>query len=156
MKQDRKELIKKMIPKAVLHAQNEESAFATFRSCFIEETIGIWNFPFRIGRECRIKVLNNENVITSRHSTLSTITNNDLYIVDIADKLQISREHLSIVNEENKYFLIDKSSTCGTYINEVLVEQMKKHELKDGDIIKLGSAESPYVFEFVVLDGEVI
>lgn len=60
-----------------------------------------------------------------------------------------SREHTEIVNENGKFFVNDMGSTNGTYLNDVLVRE--KHELKAGDLIRIGS--SVFRFEAIKATG---
>jgi pSer/pThr/pTyr-binding forkhead associated (FHA) protein len=63
--------------------------------------------------------------------TIGRKPHNDIQI----DNLAISGEHAAISTILQDAFLEDLNSTNGSYVNGVLV---KKHALKDGDIVELG------------------
>jgi len=58
------------------------------------------------------------------------------------DNLAVSGQHAAIITILNDSFLEDLESTNGTFINGKLV---KKHALKDGDVIQIGKHELKYV-----------
>ena len=66
---------------------------------------------------------------------------------------QVSREHFLIKRiDESRYLLHDRGSRCGTRVNDMiygLLGQSNDCALRNGDIIVVGSSESPYVFKFV-------
>jgi two-component system cell cycle response regulator len=51
------------------------------------------------------------------------------------DQESVSRHHARILPVSRAYFIEDLGSTNGTYVNDVLVT---RHQLKDGDQIKIG------------------
>lgn len=57
-------------------------------------------------------------------------------IVLFKDKL-VSPKHCDIIQEGNKYVLIDKGSPAGTFVNGI---KITKHALKQGDTISLGNS----------------
>jgi len=58
------------------------------------------------------------------------------------DNLAVSGQHAAIITILNDSFLEDLDSTNGTYVNGKLV---KKHALKNGDVITIGKHELKYV-----------
>ena len=60
------------------------------------------------------------------------------------DNLAVSGKHALIVTILDDSFLEDLGSTNGTYVNGKLI---KKHALKDGDVISIGKHELKYVNE---------
>ncbi len=60
------------------------------------------------------------------------------------DNLAVSGQHAAIITILNDSFLEDLDSTNGTYVNGKLV---KKHALKNGDVIQIGKHELRYVNE---------
>ncbi len=58
------------------------------------------------------------------------------------DTLAVSGQHAAIITILNDSFLEDLDSTNGTYVNGKLV---KKHALKNGDVITIGKHELKYV-----------
>lgn len=65
---------------------------------------------------------------------------NDIQI----DNLAVSGKHSMIITILDDSFLEDLGSTNGTYVNGKLV---KKHALKDGDIVAIGKHELKYINE---------
>lgn len=67
------------------------------------------------------------------------------------DNLAVSGQHAAIITILNDSFLEDLDSTNGTYVNGKLV---KKHALRNGDVIGLGKHELKYVNEHATADDE--
>ncbi len=67
------------------------------------------------------------------------------------DNLAVSGRHCQIITILNDSFLEDLNSTNGTYVNGTLV---KKHALKDGDIIGIGKHQIKYSNESADSDSE--
>jgi pSer/pThr/pTyr-binding forkhead associated (FHA) protein len=65
---------------------------------------------------------------------------NDIQI----DNMAISGEHAAVVTILNDSFLEDLNSTNGTLVNG---QPVKKHFLKDGDVIELGKYKMKYIVE---------
>ena len=72
--------------------------------------------------------------------TIGRRPNNDIQI----DNLAISGEHAAVVTILNDSFLEDLNSTNGTLING---QPVKKHFLKNGDVIELGKYKLKYIAE---------
>jgi pSer/pThr/pTyr-binding forkhead associated (FHA) protein len=72
--------------------------------------------------------------------TIGRKPENDIQI----DNLAVSGKHSMIITILDDSFLEDLGSTNGTYVNGKLV---KKHALKDGDVIAIGKHELKYVNE---------
>ena len=72
--------------------------------------------------------------------TIGRKPENDIQI----DNLAVSGKHSMIITILDDSFLEDLGSTNGTYVNGKLV---KKHALKDGDIIDIGKHELKYANE---------
>ncbi len=152
---EKKELLHSMIPKAVLKAITEESKHSIIKRVFGEDIIPIYKFPFKIGREARVNYVDGEIILQERHKHHGKEPNNDSYLIDSGEFLQISREHCSIVSNGDTYMLQDRGSACGSMVNKFSVggdDHQASIPLKDGDIITLGSKESPYKFKFILLD----
>jgi hypothetical protein len=49
----------------------------------------------------------------------------------------ISRQHINVWYENNRYYIEDRSSTNGTRINGAEIKGNGRHELNDGDVIEL-------------------
>ena len=57
---------------------------------------------------------------------------------------QVSREHAAIDHDAEGYFLVDSGSRHGTFANGLTV---KKHRLRSGDRITLGTSQDVLIFE---------
>jgi len=103
--------------------------------------------PFRFGRESRDKEhkgwLSNRRVFSK--------PNNECYMHDTGYFRQISREHFQIrQGEDGTCWLKDRGSSCGTWVNgRRLPPDSGECDLRNGDKIVVGTAESPYVYTFV-------
>lgn len=67
------------------------------------------------------------------------------------DNLAVSGKHALIITILDDSFLEDLGSTNGTYVNGKLV---KKHALKNGDVIAIGKHELKYVNENATADDD--
>jgi tetratricopeptide (TPR) repeat protein len=83
--------------------------------------------------------LNKERILIGRKP------DSDIWI----DNLAVSSKHALIVTILDDSFLEDLGSTNGTYVNGKLI---KKHALKNGDVIGLGKHELKYVNEHATAD----
>ncbi|MEE8320896.1 MAG: FHA domain-containing protein [Gammaproteobacteria bacterium] len=79
--------------------------------------------------------------------TIGRKPDNDIPI----DNLAVSGKHALIITILDDSFLEDLGSTNGTYINGKLV---KKHALKDGDIVAIGKHELKYINEHASVDDD--
>ncbi|MBP2132540.1 DNA-binding Lrp family transcriptional regulator [Methanomicrobium sp. W14] len=52
---------------------------------------------------------------------------------------RISKPHCTLYDEGGSWYIEDKSSTGGTYINGELIEKEIRHRINDGDIIELST-----------------
>ena len=158
--EEKKILLESMVPKAVLKAMSEEAKHSIIKREFAQDIIPIYNYPFKIGREARVQFVNGEVVLQERHKLSGQEPNNDVYLLDNGEYLQISREHCSIIkNEDGTYTLHDRGSACGSMVNDTKVggeDHQASAPLKDGDIISLGIENSPYKFKFIILDIEYL
>lgn len=154
---NKEEFLRKVLPKAALVAVTEEAKHTIKESNISDEVISITKFPFRIGRESRVKFENGMLIIQERHKINSGYEpNNDAYLVDAGQLLQISRKHFIIEKSGDKYFLTDVGSACGTYVNDTNLggkDNGGRCELFDGDTIKIGTYDSKYIYKFFVLDN---
>lgn len=152
---EKKELLDSIVPKALLVALTETSNHSIIQKLYGKNIIPIFHFPFRIGREARIELVDGEAVLQERHKLGGHKPNNDVYLLDNEKYLQISREHCSIINEGDTYILEDRGSACGSLVNQFELggdDKSASSQLKDGDIITLGSKESKYKYKFIILD----
>jgi pSer/pThr/pTyr-binding forkhead associated (FHA) protein len=155
---EKKELLSSMIPKAVLKAVTPEAKHSIIKRTFKQDIIPIYSYPFRMGREARVKYIDGEIILQERHKLGGEEPNNNVYLLDNGEYLQISREHCSIIKTDIGYLLQDRGSACGSMVNQLDIggDDHDGHTtLKDGDIITLGSKESPYKYKFIILDSEI-
>jgi len=150
--ESKEELIKSLIPPAVLIAKTKEAKFAIMDNFCKQNIIPIWHFPFRIGRESRYKP-SEVGIQIFKRLLSDSKPNNDLYLLDLQEYFHISREHLLIDKKENHYTLNDRKSACGTTLNGKTFYDSTL-TLQSGDTIQIGGVESPYLFEFVILEDE--
>jgi len=151
---EKQEFIDKLVPKAILKAITNQSKHSIVKRVNGLDVAVVFNFPFRIGREARVSYVDGEPVLQERSKLGGHEPNNDVYLLDNSQFLQISREHCSIVKQGDRYVLVDRGSACGCMVNKFKVGDGENIncQLKDGDIITIGSKESEYKFKFICLD----
>ena len=153
---DKKQLLTTFLPIAVLQAETRDAAEAVPQHQLFDGMVCIKRLPFRIGRESRVKKIDGRIERIERPKLDDREPNNDLYLVDRGHLLNISREHLRIEIDGEAFSLVDRGSACGTKVNGEPVggeDQGGRKILKDGDIITIGTLESPYRFRFLDLRG---
>ena len=91
-------------------------------------------------------MLKGEYRLDKERLTIGRKPGNDICI----DNLAVSRKHALAITIINDSFLEDLGTTNGTYVNGELI---KKHVLKDGDVIRIGKHELRYVEELEGLAG---
>jgi pSer/pThr/pTyr-binding forkhead associated (FHA) protein len=69
--------------------------------------------------------------------TIGRRPDNDIQV----DNLAVSGQHAAVITILNDSFLEDLDSTNGTYVNGKLI---KKHALRDGDVVNVGKHELKY------------
>ena len=153
---DKKQILTTLVPVAALQAMTTEAAEAVPLVMITEGLVCIRKFPFKIGRESRVQTVKGKIERIERPKLDDREPNNDLYLVDRGQLLNISREHLLIESSGSGYLLRDRGSACGTKVNENGVggsDSGGSLPLNDGDEIIIGTIESPYRFRFVDLSG---
>jgi len=152
MENKKKEILKSLIPRAVLLPVNEK----TKKTISNKNIISIKNFPFKIGRESRVEENERGFFVKLRiFNGDSAQPSNDMYLIDNDEFLQISKQHLEISMDENSYIVRDRGSMNGTTINGETIggdRQTAQKRINDGDIIQIGSDKSDYKFQFLTLD----
>jgi pSer/pThr/pTyr-binding forkhead associated (FHA) protein len=111
----------------------------------------ITHFPFRVGRESRTFDLPIDYPNNRRRP--DSASNNDLYLFEPGNILNVSREHFLIDAKDDKYVLVDRGSFCGTLVEGELVGEKRKggwRELADNDVIIVGTSESTFIFKFLI------
>lgn len=113
----------------------------------------IEHVPFRVGREQRVALVGGEYRSIERRET-SALPTNDFYMLDVGEKLNVSREHFQIEQEQDGgYVVVDRGSACGTIVDDQPVgghDQGGRCPLKNGSTIRVGTSTSPYLFAFVI------
>ena len=121
------------------------------REALQTDIVRLDRFPFRVGRESRYGLVRGQWKSMERRQ-LEAPPNNDLYLVDRGDVLNISREHFNIIRKDDgSYALDDRGSTCGTSVDDTNLGigcEQSQRALKDGSTIIIGTQESPYRFTF--------
>lgn len=119
------------------------------------DAVPVTDLPFRVGRESRYGVMHGKVVSMERRNS-SAAPNNELYIHDNAEFLNVSREHFQIEQRaDGTYEIIDRGSTCGTIVDDMVAggeSNVMRRPLKHGSLIRIGTPASPFLFRFVV-DG---
>lgn len=152
---EKRRIIRSFIPQAVLKPMTEEALKAVPESYLKNGLIALAEFPFRIGRESRVRLVNEQLLRTERPKFEERKPNNDLYLVDGGEKLNISREHLRIEKVEGQYFIADRGSVCGIWIEDETIGGNGlpgRKKLNDGDVIHIGCNSTPYVYQFLILE----
>lgn len=88
-----------------------------------------------------------EFLLTKERTTIGRKLDNDIQIENLA----VSGKHALIITILDDSFLEDLQSTNGTYVNGKLI---KKHALRDGDVVGIGKHELKYVNENASADDE--
>ncbi len=88
-----------------------------------------------------------EYPLDKERMTIGRKPDNDIQV----DNLAVSGKHALIITILDDSFLEDLGSTNGTYVNGKLI---KKHALKNGDIVAIGKHEIKYVNEHATADDD--
>ncbi|MGI9302019.1 MAG: FHA domain-containing protein [Gammaproteobacteria bacterium] len=91
--------------------------------------------------------LTGEYMLDKECMTIGRKPDNDIQI----DNLAVSGHHAQVITILNDSFLEDLNSTNGTYVNSKLI---KKHALKDSDLITVGKHQLKYVNELASTGAE--
>jgi pSer/pThr/pTyr-binding forkhead associated (FHA) protein len=92
-------------------------------------------------------VVQGEYQLDKERITIGRKPDNDIQI----DNLAVSGKHALIITILDDSFLEDLGSTNGTYVNGKLI---KKHALKNGDVIAIGKHELKYINEHATADDD--
>lgn len=92
-------------------------------------------------------VVQGEYELNQERLTIGRKPDNDIPI----DNLAVSGKHALIITILDDSFLEDLGSTNGSYVNGKLV---KKHALKDGDVLAIGKHELKYINEHATDDDD--
>jgi pSer/pThr/pTyr-binding forkhead associated (FHA) protein len=106
-------------------------------------------YPFRVGRESRSEKHIFFPNSRRRHDSSQ---NNDLFLRDAGQRLNISREHFQIERRDGNFFIVDRGSACGTLVEGITIGKERnggEKQLENGDVIIVGSSESRQAFKFI-------
>jgi pSer/pThr/pTyr-binding forkhead associated (FHA) protein len=59
----------------------------------------------------------------------------------------ISRRHAALMLNGKRLTVMDLRSSNGTYINDALLDPMEAHQLRDGDMLRMGQLEMRVSFQ---------
>jgi len=74
-------------------------------------------------------------------SRMISIGRDEKNSVVIKDDPLVSRRHALIEKEEGTYYLMDKGSTNGTYLNNNPIPKCERVKIKSGDVIMVGKTK---------------
>ena len=109
------------------------------RAALRGEYLKITRFPFRVGRESR--EFDRPIDFPENRRKPDSVSNNDLYLFEPGNILNVSREHFLIDVKDDKYVLVDRGSYCGTLVEGELVGEKREggwRELANNDVIIVG------------------
>ncbi len=148
------DIIDSFVPNAVLLPLTNEAKNSIVDTKAHNKIISMFHFPFKVGRESRMSENDRGLFVKLRILKSNSQPNNDVYLVNCTNNLEISKEHFQIEKINNNYFIKDRNSSLGTKLNDEEIGKEKtdtSFPLKDGDIIKIGSSNSVYEFKFLIL-----
>ena len=92
-------------------------------------------------------VVQGDYPLTKERMTIGRKAENDIAV----DNLAVSGKHALIITILDDSFLEDLGSTNGTFVNGKVI---KKHALRNGDVISIGKHEIRYVNEHATADDD--
>lgn len=149
---EKTKILELLLPQAVLEPGNGIADRAVPDGMIHAGYVPLRTFPFRVGRESRGETVKGAFFGTLRPRKPEQAPSNELYLMDPGPGLQVSREHFQIERRDDGYVLVDRGSTLGTWVGERRVGReagVMAAALADGDVIRIGEAESPYVYTFI-------
>ncbi|MES2604952.1 MAG: FHA domain-containing protein [Pseudomonadota bacterium] len=150
--EDKSKILQTLFPKAVLKALTRESLQAIPAGMQIDGMVVIHAFPFRVGRESRVTVINGRIHRIERPNVGDVKPTNEMYLLDAGDLLQVSREHFQIEQTADGYVVTDRGSKCGVTVAGKRIGAgtgVKSAPVVDGDLIAIGTSETNYLFSFI-------
>src|SRR5438034_5504417 len=82
--------------------------------------LGLTGFPYRVGRESRAPKYSG-GVLQPERRQPGSSPSNELYIREVSEPFNLSREHFQIEWDGRGLILVDRGSTCGTLVEGVRV-----------------------------------
>src|SRR5512145_2127860 len=112
------------------------------------QEINIPFVPFRVGRESRQYRWKEVGLVGERRR--SDPPNNDLYLIERDDVMNVSREHFLIDRDSGGFHLLDRGSACGTLVEGRVAGRggAPRIGLADHDVIIVGGSSSRQIFKF--------
>lgn len=117
-----------------------------------QERIEVHVWPFRIGRESRLIAAADGFKLMERRRSAEA-PSNEIYLLDKGRPLNVSRAHFQLEQRRDAFVLRDRGSALGTFVGGQLIgggDTGGESPIADGDVIVVGTSESPFVFRFVV------
>lgn len=113
----------------------------------------VTQFPFKVGRERRSHPADDKPSVDYPQRRLGEAPPvNDVYLLEEASgSLHISGAHFAIECVDDRFFLIDRGSACGTMVAGDLIggnREGGRTELRDDDEVIVGTGRSRYIFRF--------
>lgn len=152
----KQQILQEYLPKAALQPMTPEAESGVPKAMLWEGLVLIHRFPFRVGRESRVMRRGNRVHRIERPKQDDSAPNNDLYLIDFGELLNISREHFQIESREDGFYLVDRGSACGTKVENENIggrDAGGARRLEDGAIIVAGAKGSPYAFRFISFEN---
>ncbi|MGR3219571.1 MAG: cyclic nucleotide-binding domain-containing protein [Candidatus Anammoxibacter sp.] len=112
-----------------------------------EEELGgkpldIKEFPFKVGRVSP----------SDGPQAKDVLANNDFSINEMTPPFYVSKNHFMIEKTDNTFFVVDRGSKTGVYVNgEHVTESYCIDTIDDNEII-VGTTYSPYLFKLTIVD----
>jgi hypothetical protein len=78
-------------------------------------------------------------------------SDNNLIVENLKNKSAVSRKHAELSIENNSIYIKDLNSKNGTFVNDKKISHGEKIELKNNDLICLGSVQSKFNKELMAL-----
>ena len=123
------------------------------RAALQTNEVSLHRLPFRVGRECRVCMVEGVPVVTERRKP-SPKPSNDLYLIEPGKELNVSRKHFQIEEKvDGGYELVDTGSACGTIVDGQPIggqDRGGRYNLKEDSVIIVGTSNSRLVFRFVL------
>lgn len=114
----------------------------------------VTQFPFKVGRERRSHPADDKPSVDYAQRRLGEAPPvNDVYLLEeaAAGSLYISGAHFAIECVDDRFFLVDRGSACGTMVAGDLIggdDKGGRTELRDDDEVIVGNGRSRYIFRF--------
>ena len=132
--------------KPMLIALTEASEFA-----FRGKSVVIDRWPFRVGRERRSLNGNAGGNGDVERRQAETQPTTGLFLRDPHRRKFVSRSHLQLEREGDRFYLVDLKSACGTWVGGREIGGKRRGgrtELSSGEEIVIGGKKSPFRLRF--------